>query len=519
MYASLKNILPLLIGIGLLSGACKKYIDQAPISSTYSKEFWTSQTSVEQASIAMYGQLRNSLRSSSSFFVNGDLAAGTFLPNSGQWNYASLTATYSPPFNFSYVPYLTQDLQNWSRFYQLIAQANLILENVPQMPAGDFTSEAVRNSYLAEALFMRAYTYFYMIRIWGDPVLVTQSYHDIDYGNIPPLARTPEAVVLDSCIRDLKKAAGWMSFSGGDPAKTIRANKGSAYALLGHIYAWEHNYDSAHVYCRQVMDQGGYALESMGSYSNIWNGQSSSESIFELPMLYNSNDPNFVAEQDQNHPWAEATFGFFGTFLKGPIVANYTSTCWISPSGGIVDQIFDAADARYNSVLTAVPASGGDKAGYMLLKYTNFKFQQPGTAANTGTLPYVNNDLVLLRLADIILLDAEALASKGDLAGAAADLKLTEDRAGISSYLNPTTQYDMLDEVVMERGRELIGEGQWYYDLIRTEPTQQWLEYVGYPADGRVNATNKGYYWPLDMGTLFPQDNLLVQNPYWATHK
>ena len=76
----------------------------------------------------------------------------------------------------------------------------------------------------------------------------------------------------------------------------------------------------------------------------------------------------------------------------------------------------------------------------------------------------------------------------------------------------------MLDEVVMERGRELIGEGQWFYDLIRTEPTQQWLEYIGYPSD-RVNATNKGYYWPLDMGTLFPQDNLLTQNPWWATHK
>ena len=95
---------------------------------------------------------------------------------------------------------------------------------------------------------------------------------------------------------------------------------------------------------------------------------------------------------------------------------------------------------------------------------------------------------------------------------------MTETRAGISSYLAPTNQYDMLDEIVAERGRELVGEGQWFYDLIRTEPTQNWLEYVGYLGT-RVTASSKGYYWPLDMKTLFPQDNLLVQNPWWATHK
>ena len=59
---------------------------------------------------------------------------------------------------------------------------------------------------------MRAYTYFYMTRVWGDPVYVTRTYNDVDYGNIPPMARTPEAIVLDSCISDLKIAAGSLSF-------------------------------------------------------------------------------------------------------------------------------------------------------------------------------------------------------------------------------------------------------------------------------------------------------------------
>jgi hypothetical protein len=176
------NLFKIIAGVLLLAAftSCQKYLHEAPINSTYGAKFWTSQTSVEQATTAMYGQLRSCVRNSNAHFINGDLAAGTFFPNANQWNLASMKASYNPPFNFSYVPYYESVLQNWSRFYQLIAQANLILRNVPAMPSSDFTAESVRSGYLAEALFMRAYSYFYMIRIWGDPVYVTSTYDNVD---------------------------------------------------------------------------------------------------------------------------------------------------------------------------------------------------------------------------------------------------------------------------------------------------------------------------------------------------
>lgn len=508
---SFKPVLPLLIlSFSMIGLSCKKYLNDAPITSTYGKEFWTSQTSVEQAALAMYGQLRSSLRNGQSHFIFGDITSGAFLPASNNSNFQVKGST-NPPFNFSYVPYKEGQLQNWSRFYQLIAQCNLILQNVPQMASNLFTGENVRNGYLGEALFMRAYAYFYITRVWGDPVFVTQSYNDVDYGNIPPLARTKETTVLDSCIADLTKAAGYLGFGGGNPSKAVRANKGTVYALLAHIYAWKHDYANAHLACQQVITNGGYSLEPMASYKNIWKGQSSNENIFELSMTYNPNDPNFSGQGD----WAEAQFDFFAVFLKGSLVDNRRSSSWVSPLGGFVDQFMDTAkDARYKATLVRTPASGGDLAGYLLMKYANFLYQKP----DTKTLPYINNNLVLFRLSDIVLLDAEALAFTGNLTGAKQALALTEGRAGITSYQAAANQYDIVDEVVVERGRELIGEGLWYYDLIRTEPTQKWLEYVGYPAD-RVTPANKGYYWPLDMAALFPQDNLLTQNPWWATHK
>jgi starch-binding outer membrane protein, SusD/RagB family len=515
-----KMTVPLLIVVITTAVSCKKTLYEAPITSTYGKAFWTSQKAVEQATLAMYGQLRSSLRSEASFFINGDLVSGAFIPEAGQWNYQTLRASSSPAYNFSYVPYLQNALQNWSRFYRVIAQANLILQNVPKMEARLFESETVRNRYIAEALFMRSYTYFYMIRIWGDPVFVTQTYDDIDYGNIPPVARTAEGIVLDSCIGDLKRAAQYSNFTGGDVAKTIRANKGSISALLAHIYAWKHDYTNAHFYCQEVINKGGYTLEPMATYTNIWKGQTSNESIFELYMKYNANDPNSNPVNEDQASWREVQFNFFGTFIKQDSGIDINKgQCWISPDGGMVDDFYDGSiDKRYNAVWKNIPATNGDVSGYVLLKYTNFKYQKP----DTKTLPYLDNNLVLFRLADIILLDAEAMASTGNLSGAKLALAKTEDRAGDTSYLNPANQGkdELLFEITRERGRELVGEGTWYYDLIRTQDTQDWLGYVGYPAtDDRLKKTQKGYYWPLDMGTLFPYDNLLTQNPYWATHR
>jgi hypothetical protein len=496
-YSIIKYFL-VVMAVAIFSSSCKKYLDAGPITSTYSEKFWTSQTSVEQATAAMYQQLRDCFRDPNntgrSYFIFGDLTSGMFV--SKDWNYATLTQ--NGQWKFSYVPYLEGGLKNWSRFYQLIAQANLILENVPKMNIALFQNTGVRDSYVAEALFMRAFAYFYITRVWGDPVYVNKTFNDVDYGNIPPVPRTPESVVLDSCISDLKKAAGHLGFSGGNPSMTIRANAGSVYALLAHIYAWKHDYANAHNACQQVITNGGYSLETADNYTNIWAGQSSSESIFELPMTFNPNG-------------SEQSFGFFGTFLKDSYVDNNQNHCWVA-SADYINYLFQPADKRLQNILVQVPASGGDDAGYLLLKYSGFTYQTPSTKLN----PYINNDLVIFRLADILLLDAEAQAMQNNVTGALASLDMVKERAGIADYSRPTDQPTLINEIFEERGRELIGEGQWFFDMIRTEPVAQELEgWLGYSTE---RIAEKGYYWPLDMSTLFKTDPALTQNPYWSSH-
>ena len=489
-----------LLAVFALSTSCKKFLYEDPISQTYSEKFWTSEKSVNQASMAMYFQLRDCLRSEHSHFIFGDLTSDLFhCSYNSDWELDAVRASHNPPFFFSYVPYKEYALQDWSRYYKLIAQCNLILEQVPLMSDGLFTSADKKNSYTGEALFMRAYAYFYISRVWGDACYVSQTYNDVDYGNIPGIPRTPEADVLNYCKKDLLTASTYLEYDGGDPSAALRANKGTVYSLLSHIYAWQNQYDSTHIYCQKVMNEAGYTLESMDTYENIWSAEGSAENILVSPMT--DNNTSGISETDG--------INFFGIFLKGTEIDNQRSNAWIIPKSW--SWMWQAEDVRFSTMLQAVAEGNGDEAGFMLLKYTNFKYKDPGTKGN----PYINNNLVLLRLSDIILLDAEAQASLGNLEEARNLLKITEERAGATTYLDPTDQYGMLDEIVMERGRELIGEGSWYYDLVRTEARQGWLASFGYTAE-RLSPANKGWCWPLNMKVLFPQNNKLTQNPYWA---
>lgn len=511
------------LALGMAS--CKKYIDKGPIDSTYGSEFWTSQASVEQAALSMYGQFRTCIRSSNAFFTNGDYVAGIF--SSTAWNYVPLTQNYLFDFPTATADYLG-DLTDWTRYYTLIAQCNLILQQVPQMPLAELSNDTtVRNGYIGEALFMRALAYFFIVRNWGDPVYVTRTYDQVDYGNIPPVARSKEADILDSCLVDLQHSVGYFSFTGGNPSLTYRANKGSIYALMAHIYAWMHDYKDAHLACAQVIQNGGYSLEPAATYTNLWKGQMSSENIMEVAMLYNPNDPQFLTSAAANlaigYPntysaWTEGQLNFFSIFLKDSLDDQLTNTAWIADETQTdtlfqVDATGASPDIRFNNILKHVNATGGDPKGYLLMKYTNFAYQNPGQQSNA----YVSNNVDLFRLSDILLLDAESQTMTGNGAAAVAEMNQIRERAGIADYTGPTDQVDLVDAIFLERTRELIGEGQTFFDIIRTEPVLHLLENgLGYPP---ARVAGKGYYWPLDLGTLFSLDPLLTQNPWWSGNK
>ena len=471
-------------GIILFNSSCSKYLDLKPENSTYDEVFWKDGENVNRATLGAYALLRSSLKSDRSYFLFGDIAAGIVKPAGDDWNMTSFARAGG--YKFSYAPYLEGSLWNWTRFYGIINQCNLIVEQTGAMDIKMFEGgDAEKKQYISNAKFLRAYTYFYMQRVWGDVLLVKETFKDPQ--NIADMTRSPEKETLAFCKEDL---AYVISNLEQGSSKSF-ASKGAANALMAQIYAWEHDYVNAEKYANETL-KFDYALEDIKDYRKIWKGNSK-ESIFELNMLYSESGNEFSKD-------------FFNRFLSSvSIPGKGNGSVWtIEPE--FLESEFKEAEARLDSISLPMPNDGKLKS---IRKYDDVVFYRDNLTDYA-----VSNNLVLIRLADIILLRAEAYYKNGKAGLALNDLNTIRRRAGLKD-INVSGQ-QLFNEIFRERRRELIGEGIIQFDLIRMNMFEQFDEYSAYYSADRI--ANKGYFWPLDMRNLLPQNELLTQNPWWKNH-
>jgi len=140
------------------------------------------------------------------------------------------------------------------------------------------------------------------------------------------------------------------------------------------------------------------------------------------------------------------------------------------------------------------------------IKYSNVTYAD-GSAGND---PRLSNNIIVFRLADIYLLRAEALNNLGRDAEANALLNQIRVRAGTAPYQG--TGYDLGDQILKERLRELFYEGQSFYDLVRTKRLLAFNSGFG---NNFMNGSPKGdWLWPIDP-SMFKDDFTLTQTPFW----
>lgn len=489
----MKNIKKILCGFFILSlfmisfTSCKKLINEAPHDATFDAAFWISGDAANHALAGAYGLLRKALSNQSDWFIWGDFVTDEFYATYGDyWNYWWMQPDNDGA-NFNYTPYINS-LHDWTNFYQVTSQCNLILERVKAMPLSMFDNDTTeRNNILGQALFLRAFTYFEMVRVWGDPVIYNQVLKNPN--TVEPLPRSPDSVALNNCVADLNQAVQYLTWDYPDPSqRAVTANLGSAYALLAHIYAWEHDYQKTAEYCDDIISSNQYNLVDSSQYQTIWDGQSS-ESIFELNMRYSPTN-------------SEAT-GMFNNFLRDPYIPGKNGVWRVQED--FVFSLYDTAnDIRYKKCFDQMNTAHG-----IMIKYHNFGWND---VAHHDRGYYINNNLVIFRLADIILLDAVAQEKLGQDGKAVQLVNEIRERAGVPDY-DATADGDLFAFIINERARELYGEGWRYYDLYRSGLLSQTIS--AYTPD---RVAGRGYLWPIDLTSLIKQDPLLTQNPWWASH-
>lgn len=505
----LKNICSVVLAGMLLSPfvSCKKLLDQEPINSPYNSVFWKNQRDAEQGVAGGYAMLRRALTINTAFggdmshFAYGSLTSYEFL-RFDQYDLGFLTNGGNGLAAADFLGDYLDPLQNWTPFYKIVTQSNAILHNVPNIPDNQFTETPARtrNRFMGEAYFLRAYTYFYMTRLWGDVPLISELDNDPAHsGNI---ARTNEKIVLDSCIRDLKQAINllpWDAKNGNE--KAVRAYKGTAYALLAHVYMWKNflmkgsdtkNLTDAIAAVDSLEASGRYQLLPAAMYPKIFHGKSD-EGIFEINMQ--------VAQGEQ-----QIETGFYYKTLFEPFIKKKTGKNDIINKELLDDIYDDEADLRLKYYFSGL--QGDDPSKIVLCKFAgpqaeNIYYKNPGNASGAA----VDANIILLRYPDLLLLRAEAYADLGNDGSALKDINAVRRRAGAA---DTDGNGDVKYEVFRERSRELYGEAQRWYDLVRTG-------YLKNENGGRFTISRydaNGWKWPLARA-LFLNNNVLIQNTYW----
>lgn len=432
--------------------ACEKFLDEKPQSdltkeNTQTQEQVSAYSSVSDAKSELngvYALFKADIYEGNAFYIGDCMSDNCYIGGDGvseeQLDNLTVSATNSVI------------ATSWSQFYAIVGSATNVIENVKLMDSS-LIDDATRAQIIADAKFARAWVLFDIVKYWSDAPMTLQLIPSITVDNIDkwyPIiypSRTSEEEIYAQIISDLDE-----NTIKNLPSKSAGAfcgTQGAAYGLLAKVYATmgkksERDYSKVVDMCDNVIKQG-YSL--VPDFESLWtvDGKFSSESIFEM----------YFSDTAEQHNWA---YWVLLTDVSGDVVVSWRRYC--TPTQDLVAKFDKEKDVRYKSSIywTAVPYDTYWPAKNYPLAY---KIRQK------------ESDIILLRLADILLLKAEALVELNRPKEALMIVNDIRNRAGLSGLSLSLSVAEARLAVENERQLELLFEGQRWWDLIRNERMEE----------------------------------------------
>ncbi len=343
-------------------------------------------------------------------------------------------------------------IMDWSQLYLGIGRSNIILDKITQVNDPALDKNNLRQNIIGQASFLRAFHYYQLVKTFGGvPIELNSNSADPSKTNLP---RATETEVYAQIVKDLDVAIANLpdKYSDDNTVNKVRATKGAANALMAKIWAQRSDRDYTKVasYCDAVINSpAGYSL--MPNYADLFDGNHymNTESILEIAF---QTDPN----------WAT---GNWGVELFISVADGFQSYC--VPSKDLVNLYNAEKDSiRKNANIAFWNNVGWSDENWNPCgnpeTYIPFNYKQKHPDGwNSGDHPY------LMRLADIVLLKAEAQNETGNLGGATATVNLIRSRVGLPA-ISAISKDDMRAKILDERRLELAFEGQRWDDLVRS---------------------------------------------------
>ncbi|MCC7524161.1 MAG: RagB/SusD family nutrient uptake outer membrane protein [Chitinophagaceae bacterium] len=457
-------ILLCLVLVSITTESCKKWLDELPINTVTEDQAWKTGSDAEGAVAAAFAIFRRALSgltkddtpattrygSWGDYFFWGDGRSGDWITpnNDSDWEawFENRLLTRSE----------LEPLTNWRLFYRTIEQCNLVLEKIPNITEG--LKEERKRQLLADARFLRALSHFYAARIWGDVPI------NLEARNVKPLGREPLDKVMQMVVDEVSIAIPDLPWRNEGTIKESmsRGTKGAALALKAHAAMWLEDYQGASDALGEIMGSNLFKLVPIEEFRRLFDTGESEEVIFE--MYYDIKKGEYS--------------DYYGHIMTYYLTNPYTSRTNLSLAVArskimeiYPDYVRDGSDKRVPEFFQSIdfsvsgnelrpvfpdPLQNGERA-IMFAKFRKVK----DLSYNLMEAP-----VPIFRYADVVLLKAEADARLGRISDALTNLNAVRTRAGIPLFTRDD-QPTVIEAVVEERRRELIGEFQRSYDLVR----------------------------------------------------
>lgn len=542
------------IGLALgMSTGCDEFLNPEQIDLVYNDIFWESQTDAETGLAGCYALYRGLMVSGRNWYSRADATTGLIKKG---WNGGSDSNLYSVgeygDVNSIYKMWGSEGLQdygNWENFYKVVSQCNMVIDKVSEMDDSAF-DPGEKKRILGEAYFLRGLVYFNILRIWGNAPyideMIESSSQVIDEEKRPILiGRTDDVVIGMNVLSDARRASRMLAYKTPvTPGWGIRANKGSAQALIGHAALWMHflagrdGIDGQEVYVEEAIG----ALDSLSRYGNfsyvdytdsvavrnMYDG-ASTEAVFELHISSQDNE-SYRADASGVTALTCKMTPFDGDITKSRATQidwvpfsekknffpeyNFTPMCECEKhpcehNGDIRPHLFfDAWDSTYEDpVNDLVGAASSDRRLVTSLKKYAIFAEDTYRDWDEYVAYFAEANIPVFRYTDARLLLAEAYCKSGRYAEAKSIVDEIRSRAKIGPYAG--SDADLIYEVLQQRVSELFGEGHIYFDMVRNN----W--WIKPQLMSSVNYSQEAYYWPVSAEIL--QTNVEIdQTPYWS---
>lgn len=427
-----KNSLSLLFILMLALGACNKHLDIAPEGVMTEQSALEEQRTAEDMLAGAYQQMF--LAMSGDAYTIGDLTTGIATATTNEWYTGMVEPNDGVVAGF------------WDDAYAAINLANVIINQLPRYARFD---PAVQKQFVAESRFVRAFSYLQLIKLFGDGALENkpeglsvplrlEGFEGYDGSQIIPRSTNKE---IFSLIRsDLDSAIARLPEKYDVLVNTYcRATKASAAALAARVALYMRDYEACITYCDIALSDPGHVLAASPKdvFQDNTNGNSvdypfDKEVLFAFPVSYNK-DPTQYAKHNIY-------------YVQG----------YIKPDSAFVAS-YAPEDLRKTVMIDTVATYNGDIA-------VTVKFSDPNRLDN----------LVMLRLAEVLLNKAEAMVFKDGVSQGAVDLLNKVHQRAFAPENKPpvyvpgdfANREALIHQILQEKKWELAFEGLDRYDEI-----------------------------------------------------